>query len=762
MAQDARSAQKANGWAPWHDAWQMVTGALPLLLVWLSFPAFLLVLIVGLQSAEPVVRRVRSPAVAHSLTFADAGITLIVSIPREITSDPQMTLSQVVSVRASVAARQSMSDTVLIAVEAPDGRLALTDDQGRPFPQPAAWIVPVGQSASPVCFYVHPQPAFLKQTASLQFRVSSELGDGGWSDAQPLPVAVEAGWQTWLFRAAGSQSGLTALASALLAALVGFGVQQWVKLEEENRERQRRREEALTEVSSLRVLLQHEQFDAAMERYKDLCSRQQRPWEEETVRKALEKAWEEQAPRELQMWARIGDASEGETSPEAKEEKVRAALWAFKHLRSAAEEAPTKIVQFLESDEGMVAIYLKVLTTTVDGLRLLRQCPDLTGRLGQLEHSTNDKVKEAARALRRIIEKKPGLEFLPWPGERPADPPEVANGIKALGLRLNPLGPERAELDPLLKEYGVRPSRLWDRIRGARSVAVFGPPGSGKTALALLLAYDCGDPPANPQEKGAFPVYNAFRPGGAEGQGRPALDWVARGVAEALLQVVAGKPHGFAALDPVGQAACAFLWCYSLGAASPEDLIPHFQRAGAPDVPALLESVQAVMGSARLGSQPDETTLLDLLGKARPTGYARTYVLVDLETEPGRGWAQPTLDLVQSLLGYAIYLAMRKVYVKLFLPERFRHFLGDDLPIEVVHLEWEREDLAEMLKSRLVHIGLSSLAQVYSDPGDICPDPDGRLVEAAKGSPRRLVRLGNEMLARVQTARLKLEHLPRE
>jgi hypothetical protein len=554
-----------------------------------------------------------------------------------------------------------------------------------------------------------------------------------------------------------------ALLGALLTALIGFVIQQWKGMEEEERERQRRREEALAEVASLGTVLQHGEFDEAVKRYKDLCNRTQPPWRDRTVRGELEAVWQKEAPSELQEWVRLCNLPDTKLMQDLSSratEMTKAILWAFKNLRVDGRKAPEQLKRLLESEETEKVLQAVegILAGDENGVILLRD-PILNDSFKKLaDRSTIQELVLRIQAVRR----QPSASFTLWQEEeRPIDSPEIAHGAEMLGLRLNPFGPERAELDPLLKEYGIRPDRLWDQIRGARSVAVFGPPGSGKTALALLLAYDCGDPPADPREKGAFPVYNVFWPGGAEGEGRPALDWVARGGAETLLQVVAGKPHGFAALDPVGQAACAFLWCYSLGAASPEDLIPHFQRAGAPDAPALLESVRTVMGGARLGSQPDEITLLDLLGKARPTGYTCTYVLVDLETESGSGWAQPALDLVQSLLDYTIHLEMRKVYVKLFLPERLRHFLGDHLPIEVVHLEWEREDLAEMLKSRLVHIGLSSLAQVYSDPDNVCPDPDGRLVEAAKGSPRRLVRLGNEMLARVQTAPIRPDHLPR-
>jgi hypothetical protein len=121
---------------------------------------------------------------------------------------------------------------------------------------------------------------------------------------------------------------------------------------------------------------------------------------------------------------------------------------------------------------------------------------------------------------------------------------------------------------------------------------------------------------------------------------------------------------------------------------------------------------------------------------------------------------QAVSDSIRSLLERAVHLARNGVYIKAFLPERLRDSLGDDLPVEGVELSWREEDLQEMLEARLAYIGLLSLASIYSDPGDVCRNPDGRLVEVAGLSPRRLVCLGNEMLARVKAPPLKPEHLP--
>jgi hypothetical protein len=440
-------------------------------------------------------------------------------------------------------------------------------------------------------------------------------------------------------------------------------------------------------------------------------------------------------------------------------EAIGIVVWVYNHLPSSSREALDVLKEFLKPN--MIETVERVLVEDMDGLRMLRNHA-LTPILEEMGRHSDQKVRDCAARL-LIRQQRPARWIFPWPKRRLPDRPQTAHGVQALELSANPFGPEQAELDPLLEEYGIRPRAFWDRICGPRPILVIGPSGSGKTAAALMLAYDCGFPPASPREKGAFPVFCVPKLEVlAEMDGRVQLDQVARALAETLLQVVAEDPYLFFDQDLPGRTAVACLMLWYLGLGSLEHVAPHLERAGLERSgagEAVLKEMHRLTGSAPWDFSPDETTLLDLLGKARPFGYTCTYVLVDLGIEPDTTRMQTASGAIRSLLERTIHLARNGVYIKTFLPERLMDSLGGDLPVESVELSWDKKDLWEMLKRRLAYIGVPSLASIYRDPGGSCPDPDRWLVEAADLSPRRLICLGNEMLSRVKTLPLKPEHL---
>ncbi|MDY7075960.1 MAG: hypothetical protein SXV54_03450 [Chloroflexota bacterium] len=553
-----------------------------------------------------------------------------------------------------------------------------------------------------------------------------------------------------------SESGLATVVVTLLAALVGFGVQQWGRLAEEEQERRQRREEALAEIESLKAYLRDGRFDQALERYRELGERTQPPWQDDVIRERLDTVWREAAPPELQRWVLICGSIAQEASSD--EEEIRTVVWAYSHLLSATVDAPEALKRFFKP--ATIETTEKVLVKDADGLRLLRNRA-LIPTLEEIGQHSDPKVRDcAARLLAR--QRRPARWISPWPKVRLPDHPHAARGVQALELPANPFGPERAESDPLLEKYGVRPRGFWNRICGPRPVLAFGSPGSGKTAAALLLAYDCGFPPASPREMGAFPVYNVpWLDVPRKMSGRAQLDQIARALTEALLQAAAKDPYLFK--DSPGKTAIAYLMLWYLGSGSPDGVALHLQRVGLEPSGAgvaILKEVQKLASSASLNLRPDETTLLDLLGQARPSGCVHTYVLMDLGIEPDAARMKAISNSVYSLLERTVHLARNGVYIKAFLPKRLRASLDGDLPVESVELSWRQKDLQEMLEMRLAHIGLPSLSSIYLDPEGIRPHPDRRLVEAAGVSPRQLVRLGNQMLAHVKAPPLKPEHLP--
>jgi hypothetical protein len=116
----------------------------------------------------------------------------------------------------------------------------------------------------------------------------------------------------------------------------------------------------------------------------------------------------------------------------------------------------------------------------------------------------------------------------------------MARRLEGWGFVYNPFGPEWAESDPRLRDYGVWPASL-EEARGFRPALVFGPPGSGKTAAALLLWHKCLNPPGKPEEPDVFPVH--LEVGRWPGSPEEWLDAIGRAVAEALFQVCVRAPY---------------------------------------------------------------------------------------------------------------------------------------------------------------------------------------------------------------------------
>lgn len=100
-----------------------------------------------------------------------------------------------------------------------------------------------------------------------------------------------------------------------------------------------------------------------------------------------------------------------------------------------------------------------------------------------------------------------------------------------------------------------------------------------------------------------------------------------------------------------------------------------------------------------------------------------------------------TADLC-SLFERAAVLANRGLYLKLFLPQAIEAELSN---WGATHLNWSNQHLAHMLQARLKAAGIEDIMQLCAH--DVPAGLDTRLIQAAQGSPRRLIRLGNRLLA---------------
>ncbi len=523
-----------------------------------------------------------------------------------------------------------------------------------------------------------------------------------------------------------------ALLVAFVTALLGFGAQQWlVWVREERREK---KQETLKELEKLADSLRDKRYRSAFRLYWEFRGRCETEWKDIEGDRYLALTWREGAPPPLRCWTDLCQQTQG---PALSIEVLEALVWAWRMDREKRDLVQQRLNQVI------IPPQLPVLESLVEddpkGLPLLRS----EAVRKQLDALTVESLPEdhweSLERLRTWCSVPIRLPSLWARVERPAEPEKVRESLSAFGLSDNPFGPERAELDPWLEDYGAWPASL-ELARGPRPALIFGAPGSGRTAAAHLLFRDCVSPPANPKEPGVFPIHLS----GVETWPQTSNDWLrvlAREMTEVLLRLCADDPYGL--FEHKAGPAIAQLIGSSLG--SMEAVEADLRRAGLSG-----EALDYVLGEIREAGfgdyrELDSTTLLDLLGRARPAYAKHTYILMDVPgISPETDHAKKAVSLA-ALISLASPLLSRGVYLKLFLPEEMRSDLEPLWPEEPLSLTWTEAELREMLEQRLQKVGLQTLNAIVS-AADYPPDPDTWLIRSAEGNPRKLVRLGNQMI----------------
>ena len=528
---------------------------------------------------------------------------------------------------------------------------------------------------------------------------------------------------------------------AMLSGLIGFGTERWRKSVEAENDRARRRQSAIQEVEQLSKALDQRQYGEALTLYRLFQNRCQRGglWQDINVWEDVRFAWERKAPLPLQTWVKL---VEGNQIPELDFVTLEALVWGRRLDPHYWEERSKAFIETLITPNNLASL-VRLFSERPESWKSLLRSEVIGRRLAELEQSIPE--NRELKILQNWREQPPlGIPF-PWERViRPPDSQEFTEWLKRCGFRENPFGPEMAELDPRLLDYGYWPAVL-EPARGPRPALVLGAPGFGRTAAALLLHWKCLAPPGNPEEAGTFPVWLEMVdswPSSPEGW----LERLGRVITEALLQVCGQDPYAlFSSAEVSNVIAYLFAWYFG-PAASVE---AHLRRQGLPEsaLGYVLGEMEIYTGRLSV-ERSDLTALWDLICRARPAHLEATYVLLDVPTFRPTD-ADPRIKSLAVLIEMAGPLARRGIHTKLFLPEEAGKPLLDSCPVQPVFLKkWPEEDLREMLQERLIQSSegtVDTLKAIFSYH-DYPPDPDTWLIRSAKGSPRRLVRLGNQML----------------
>ncbi len=538
---------------------------------------------------------------------------------------------------------------------------------------------------------------------------------------------------------AGKES--TAVLVALLTGLLGFAAQQWryraeIELKRIEQEREERRRRAFEEIDRLRDALQKSECAASLSLYRLFRKQCTGPWRDIGVEDHLHTIWAREAPPSLRAWIELSEKEEKpETKPAPKLGDIEAIIWGWRLDRERREQAYALLKEVFAPQRLKELVEL----FKIGDYKLLRS--GIVGqRLEELSNEVSEEQREFLQTLQQWRERPVPLSP-PWSATCPSESGDFVSWLKQSGFSANPFGPALAESDPFLASYGVWPLAL-ERARGPRPALVFGAPGSGRTAAALLLFYKCTHPPVNPEEGNIFPIWLEmdYWPETSEAW----LEVLGRAVARALLQVYKQDPYTLFE-DPNGASIAQLFSC----CLRPGPLETNFRRAGiaGETLDYLLGEIEAHTGTV-FAETTDPTILRDLIGWARPGDLHSTYIIVDvpnLHHSVDRAHRNYSLALLMELAGP---LMSRNVYLKLFLPDMVQHHLQPCWPLESLRLHWTEEDLRVMLERRLLTASegkIESLSAICSER-KYPPDPDTWLVQLVKGLPRRLVELGNQML----------------
>lgn len=444
--------------------------------------------------------------------------------------------------------------------------------------------------------------------------------------------------------------------------------------------------------------------------------------------------------------------------------QVMEAIWKFYTSHAGGELAdPAKLiaVQTLAELAGQptaIAEVHQVLIKDEVGLRLLRE-PEFGDVLQRLSTEASDSQHRqlAADLKAKRVEAYRWPPLWPnWLQNSPGDQTGTLKWLKEVisdDFKYDPFIPLKAEFDPHFERHFVYPLVLEAKTGPQRSplpTILFGGPGSGKTAAALIIAGDCRNAREGPQGNSVFPLYLPLPL--ARGQKADTmfyLDFIVRATARSLVDFLALNPYTFLEHKENQKFALAHLLTYNaesvqnLGILLKQTELSN-NSAGRHFLKRLIDHSQVIPETPTYNQE----SLLEMLRYARPYGFSSTYVLIDVapvsESLLGaRGAAklQPLLDLMLSLAG-------RDVYLKLFVPLALKKELEVPHGVVTEILHWTDEALDQMLKKRLegAESRIDSFDAFFDRNTRLDLNPTPTLIRKAGGSPGQLIHLVHQLI----------------
>ena len=645
--------------------------------------------------------------------------------------------------------------------------LEFTDEEGATAPAAVPLALALTESAvTPAQIYVRRAPSANLEPVPLIVRVEARGAQGtvafldiGLKGA-PAPVIQPESerasrWQRFfavLFNAGPLQWMFTAV-----AGLVGV----WEIYTKLQRQREEKREKAAERLKVQRerieTLRDMTPSDRAFRSYMSLWTEHRANAEVlRDLRSAFRPEWLHHLRRQLGRCLRARQLDEAQKQVDdlawewrqATNERIWGIQPLIEHLRKPV--SPASQQALYDVLEGFRVVGLEATEAVVDWLERVRPDPEsaryvlfrhggaggryLLFRWGERDEQVRQWLREWELEALPLPHGRGGPTAL-WARER-GESLIIQQGVQRLGLDFNPFGPEKAEQDPRLPDLFYRLSPVWEEVAAPQPSILIAPPACGRSALLWMIRYESGL--IGSAVEGVFPVFVPLFSGSSPQELGQTLQ---AALSAALGQALARDPYGLLGLAEAEQRGLSELLLSSAGGLTP--LLRQLQAAGLPpDDPdgQLLQEALTIVARSREawngGMNWD-------IPRFQPYGMKHTFLLVDVACPDT---AVTDLVLESLLERWLPSLAPRHVVPKVFVPAQ-----PSDCPITPVPIAWNESALNGLLCHRLQRAGLVLPAGQPALAGWVegMADPDRVLIEGAKGSPARLIRLGNRLIRRI-------------
>lgn len=407
------------------------------------------------------------------------------------------------------------------------------------------------------------------------------------------------------------------------------------------------------------------------------------------------------------------------------------------------------------SDEGLDAVF--DLRSEPLALGLLNRVSFMQLLDARVKRVLDDKERTRLERIKQDLEIRPE-PLSPWAKTSPPTDPGVQRWLMEQGLHMDPFRASSAEQEPELKRMLYKHPCFTEVVRPGSNV-LLGQAGTGKTTARLFFEQHCYQ--AGPAVW--FPVRYELLP---EKSDQSLTGTIVAAFGEALIPYIVRNPHKLTGLEREPRATVVSVLLAGTGSLKglEETLrVIAFSELPEASYSLMLDMLRDAANSSVSADELQDTTLVALMERvARHLGFEHLYLLVDglegrLSRAPSRitGW-------LEALLDNAPRWADHRIYLKLFLPTEAEKQLPGLSDLDSCYLIWEPGQLLELLRQRLRVASDDTIdsLQALTDPS--VARPDEQLVEAAKGLPRQLIRLGCQLLSVHVRKRPELDSLTAE